>query len=185
MKALRAPGATPRTSLTRGELLEWGVLTTRIPRRRAHKAARQRKSYQVPCPRHGYDTHYSPIPPAIEFGQSIIALQTFHFVNEVTSSLFQYWEIVYKKEVKGGAVTNALAGNVLSEISCETCTRRGHTKEVCWALGGSKEGQAPKWWKAPPGRELRQAFIEAARAATATATATVIWMWKISSFHSE
>ena len=30
---------------------------------------------------------------------------------------------------------------------CNNCGKKGHWVKDCWAKGGGKEGQAPKWWK--------------------------------------
>ena len=30
---------------------------------------------------------------------------------------------------------------------CNNCGKKGHWVKDCWAEGGGKEGQAPKWWK--------------------------------------
>ena len=30
---------------------------------------------------------------------------------------------------------------------CQNCGKKGHYEKDCWAKGGSKEGQAPAWFK--------------------------------------
>ena len=30
---------------------------------------------------------------------------------------------------------------------CHNCGKKGHWVNNCWAKGGDKEGQVPKWWK--------------------------------------
>jgi Zinc knuckle len=32
---------------------------------------------------------------------------------------------------------------------CQNCGQKGHYVKDCWAKGGGKEGQAPKWFKQP------------------------------------
>ncbi|KAF7334104.1 hypothetical protein MVEN_02316200 [Mycena venus] len=114
------------------------------------------------------------LPPA-ELGQSIMTLQVMTFVSDVTSNLLTYWDIVYKKQVeadvKNGAVMNALTASVLSRVTCNNCGIEGHTDPACWAIHGGKEGQAPKWWRAPKGKEPPQSFIDTARAARAAKVA--------------
>ncbi|KAJ3978857.1 hypothetical protein F5890DRAFT_1380277, partial [Lentinula detonsa] len=40
-----------------------------------------------------------------------------------------------------------------TNIICENCKRRGHTKERCWARGGGQEGKGPTWYRAPKGMD--------------------------------
>ncbi|KAF7372370.1 Retrotransposon Ty1-copia subclass [Mycena venus] len=97
------------------------------------------------------------------------------FVSDVTSNLLTYWGIVYKKEVeadiKNSAVMNALTVSILSRVTCNNCGIKGHTDLACWVIHGGKEGQAPKWWRAPKGKEPHQSFIDAARVARAAKVA--------------
>jgi hypothetical protein len=104
--------------------------------------------------------------PATEFGQSIIALQSLTITVEVISSLRQYWDIVYKKDVEAGdtGVASALATNFSGGSKCGNCAVNGHSKDSCWSSGGGREGQAPDWWVAPPGKEPRPHLVEAFRA---------------------
>ncbi|KAJ6456349.1 hypothetical protein C8R47DRAFT_1248874 [Mycena vitilis] len=110
--------------------------------------------------------------PAEEFGQSIMTLQVMKRLGDVLGMLNEYWDMRYKKAAEAaaaGAVASALAASVPSGMSCGNCLSNGHTKEACWALGGGREGQAPHWWRAPKGKEPRQAMIDASKAAKAQA----------------
>ena len=49
---------------------------------------------------------------------------------------------VQGKQSKGGQ-PGATKGN------CRNCGKKGHYVADCWAKGGGKEGQMPKWFKAP------------------------------------
>ena|SRR5882724_9564171 len=34
-----------------------------------------------------------------------------------------------------------------SHVKCDNCSQTGHTKAKCWAKGGGKDSQYPKWFK--------------------------------------
>jgi hypothetical protein len=99
-----------------------------------------------------------------------MTLQVMKRISDVHHNLLQYWDIRYKKEAEvaagNAAVASALAAN-FTGVSCDNCAVKGHTKDACWAMGGGKEGQAPKWWHAPKGKEPRQAIIDAWKATKA------------------
>ncbi|KAJ6584732.1 hypothetical protein B0H19DRAFT_1249672 [Mycena capillaripes] len=107
--------------------------------------------------------------PAIEFAGSILNLQQFSIIFKLTNELRTYWDLVHKKEVEvtGNGVANALAMNISGGLVCDNCAVHGHTKDACWARGGGREGQGRRWWRAPQGKEPRQSFVDAAKAARA------------------
>ena len=48
---------------------------------------------------------------------------------------------------------------------CNNCGKKGHWVKDCWARGGGKEGQAPKWWKGDSTRNSTE-FTESTKQAT-------------------
>lgn len=59
----------------------------------------------------------------------------------------------------GGAGNNRGGRNLKSnrDIECFNCHKKGHKKPDCWAKGGGKEGQGPKWKdRKPKGGESKE-----------------------------
>ncbi|KAJ7640550.1 hypothetical protein B0H17DRAFT_1216601 [Mycena rosella] len=106
--------------------------------------------------------------PPLEFSGSIMNMQRITVTFELTNELRTYWDLVYKQEVETAAsgVANALAANV-GRITCMNRPVTAHTKEHCWARGGRREGQAPRWWMALAGMAPCQQLIDAAKATRA------------------
>jgi hypothetical protein len=106
--------------------------------------------------------------PPLKFAGNILNLQRFSITFELTNELRTYWDLVHKKEVEAvgnGGMANVFATIIGNGVVCGNCPVGGHSKETCWAHGGGREGQAPHWWVAPAGMELRQQLVKAAKAA--------------------
>jgi hypothetical protein len=102
--------------------------------------------------------------PAAELSNAMIILGEKKYAHEIIAHLRAHWDLVYKASVTASGVAQALAahaGNGGGAGNC-SCHVGPHHRDNCWARGGGKEGYGPGWYKAPPGKEPRQALVDAA-----------------------
>ena len=56
-------------------------------------------------------------------------------------------DTVLRVQDKRGKGHNRCNDGGTTKGKCNNCGKKGHWVKDCWAKGGGKEGQAPKWWK--------------------------------------
>ncbi|KAF9264132.1 hypothetical protein L218DRAFT_251846 [Marasmius fiardii PR-910] len=86
-------------------------------------------------------------------------------LDELTAALREYWIFIHRDDLASIpstdptalATTSKSKPNIDAKPTCQNCGVPGHSHDNCWAAGGGKEGKAPKWWKAPKGKEPRVA----------------------------
>lgn len=99
--------------------------------------------------------------PSKEFSAATMMLQSMGFYHEVIIELLTSWEITFGKDAEEH-VADMLATS--TGLNCGNCHRDGHSKDVCWACGGGKEGQGPPYWVAPVDKEPCKVLLDTHKA---------------------